>query len=432
MSISVDQSPPQTLHFAGFRLDLARAVLIGADGGDIPLRPKTFALLHYMLAHVGRVVPREELLEAIWPGVTVSDDSITQCVSEIRRALGTDSARILRTLPKRGYVFEAEITPEPAPAKGRATPAGRAGWPLMAAGTIGVLAVIAGAVWRMQQPAQPAWPPGSRWQVQLTADQTEARRLFSEADAMMLAPNQPQSRLAGRALLERAITVDPSFANAYADLALTYTNIVHDRLSPDPAADLAKAEPAADRALALAPDLGLAHLAIASVRRGQGRFAEALLSYRHAIALDPLMHSARLSIGLSQSALGQQSEAILSFREALRIGQSTTNQMEAHSGLGLAQMLASEVDLGEAEQRKALQYAPLTGLSADRRHLLLAASLALTGKTEAAREEVDRVSPDSPVRHIAWFRTNAASTEPAYLAQIETLYRGLALAGVPE
>jgi DNA-binding winged helix-turn-helix (wHTH) protein len=75
------------------------------DGQDIPLAPKPFETLLYLLRHADHVVGKHELLDAVWPGTYISDDGLVQCVVEIRRALG-DSARSPRyvlTLPKRGY-----------------------------------------------------------------------------------------------------------------------------------------------------------------------------------------------------------------------------------------------------------------------------------------------------------------------------------------
>jgi DNA-binding winged helix-turn-helix (wHTH) protein len=47
---------------------------------------------------------------AVWPGIFVSDDSIAQCVRDIRRALGDDAHQLLRTLPRRGYLLTAQVT----------------------------------------------------------------------------------------------------------------------------------------------------------------------------------------------------------------------------------------------------------------------------------------------------------------------------------
>ncbi|WP_207541019.1 winged helix-turn-helix domain-containing protein [Sabulicella rubraurantiaca] len=100
---------PAAFRFAGFTLDLRRTVLLDGSGGEIALRPKCFDVLRHLLANANRLVTREELLAAVWPGVSVVDDNITGCVAEIRRAL-SDDGRLLRTIPKRGYLLEAEVT----------------------------------------------------------------------------------------------------------------------------------------------------------------------------------------------------------------------------------------------------------------------------------------------------------------------------------
>jgi adenylate cyclase len=106
--------------FSGFTLNLHRGVL--RDGsGAVDLRPKTFHLLACLVENAGRVMPKEELLDTIWPDVTVSEDSLTQCIGELRRALG-QAASAIKTVPRRGYVFE-EAALEAVPAARTAEPA---------------------------------------------------------------------------------------------------------------------------------------------------------------------------------------------------------------------------------------------------------------------------------------------------------------------
>lgn len=99
-------------HFAGHILDLRRGCF-SRDGQQIELRPKSFALLCYLVEHAGRLVARDELFEALWPDVIVTDDSLARCVLEIRRALGDNGRAILKTVPKRGYVLATEIASPP-------------------------------------------------------------------------------------------------------------------------------------------------------------------------------------------------------------------------------------------------------------------------------------------------------------------------------
>ena len=96
------------LQFAGYTLDIARNSLRVADR-DIALRRKSFELLHYLVENPDRLVTKEELLKAIWPNVTVTDEVLTQCVSEIRQAIGDSKQTIIVTVPRRGYRFAAPV-----------------------------------------------------------------------------------------------------------------------------------------------------------------------------------------------------------------------------------------------------------------------------------------------------------------------------------
>lgn len=73
------------------------------EGQRVELRPKSSEVLKYLLDHPERVVSKSELLDAVWPGCAVTDDSLVQCIVEIRRAIRGDHHVQLRTMPKRGY-----------------------------------------------------------------------------------------------------------------------------------------------------------------------------------------------------------------------------------------------------------------------------------------------------------------------------------------
>jgi DNA-binding winged helix-turn-helix (wHTH) protein len=105
------ENPPSTVyHFDRFRLDLAGGALLTSEGQELPLRPKSFALLQLLVENAGRLLDRDTIMQAVWPDVFVTDDSITQCVRDIRRALGDEAQRLLRTVPRRGYRFLAEVS----------------------------------------------------------------------------------------------------------------------------------------------------------------------------------------------------------------------------------------------------------------------------------------------------------------------------------
>jgi DNA-binding winged helix-turn-helix (wHTH) protein/tetratricopeptide (TPR) repeat protein len=101
------------LRFAGFELDLERVELRGPDGEAIKLRPQTFAMLTLFAANAGRVLSKQELMEAVWPNVHVGDDSLFKCVRELRTALGDDRRQLIKLVSGHGYRLDAEVTNEP-------------------------------------------------------------------------------------------------------------------------------------------------------------------------------------------------------------------------------------------------------------------------------------------------------------------------------
>jgi TolB-like protein/Flp pilus assembly protein TadD len=96
--------------FDRFRLDLVRGVLSRTDGAELALRPKSFAMLQYFVERPGRLVDRNEIMQVVWPGVFVTDDNIAQCIKEIRRVLGDGDQRILRTVPRRGFLLAVPVS----------------------------------------------------------------------------------------------------------------------------------------------------------------------------------------------------------------------------------------------------------------------------------------------------------------------------------
>lgn len=99
----------QRLSFGRYVLDFARGSLL-RDGEELPLRPKTFAVLRHLAENSGRLISKGELFSAVWPNVAVTDDTLVQSIGELRRALGDDGARLIATVPRRGYRFDAEVS----------------------------------------------------------------------------------------------------------------------------------------------------------------------------------------------------------------------------------------------------------------------------------------------------------------------------------
>src|SRR4029077_2439457 len=121
--------------FDSFTLDLERLTLHGPSG-PADLRRKSFDVLRYLVEHAGRVVTKDELVKAIWPNVTVGDESLAKCISEVRHAIGDESQQIIKTVPRRGYLIAVPLA------------------------TAGVAAATAGAA--AQGPSLPSPPPPDR------------------------------------------------------------------------------------------------------------------------------------------------------------------------------------------------------------------------------------------------------------------------------
>jgi pimeloyl-ACP methyl ester carboxylesterase/DNA-binding winged helix-turn-helix (wHTH) protein len=107
----MDTVSQKTLGFDIYALDLQRCALL-REGAELQLRPKSFDVLRYLAEHAGRLVPKEELIEAVWPGIFVTDDSVVQCIREIRAAISDDAHRVIKTIPRRGYLFAAKLSGE--------------------------------------------------------------------------------------------------------------------------------------------------------------------------------------------------------------------------------------------------------------------------------------------------------------------------------
>src|SRR4051812_28540289 len=95
--------------FGAFTLDMDEA-LLRRNGEEVTLRPKPLELLAYLVERHGRVVSKAELIEAVWPNTAITDNSLPQCILEVRRALSDDSLELIRTVSRRGYMFTAPVT----------------------------------------------------------------------------------------------------------------------------------------------------------------------------------------------------------------------------------------------------------------------------------------------------------------------------------
>lgn len=136
-----------TIRVNGRDADLARGTVSDGRNAAVALRPQSLTILKLLVVKPGVLVSRDEIMSAVWPNIAVTDDSLVQCVTEIRKALGDDRHAIIKTVPKRGYVFEFGAREETSPAA--------KSWTAFAAATAVALAIVGVLLWYNHL------PPGS-------------------------------------------------------------------------------------------------------------------------------------------------------------------------------------------------------------------------------------------------------------------------------
>jgi len=100
----------QVYQFGDFRLETAKR-LLWRNGAQVPLTPRVFETLLYMVEHRDTVLDKERLMEAVWPDSIVEENNLTQNISTLRRVFGEtpSSHHYIVTVPGRGYRFVAEV-----------------------------------------------------------------------------------------------------------------------------------------------------------------------------------------------------------------------------------------------------------------------------------------------------------------------------------
>ena len=74
------------------------------------MRPKCFDVLRHLLENSDRLISKEALAAAVWPQAAVSDESLARRISDVRAAIAEHEHTIIRTVPRRGYLFTADVT----------------------------------------------------------------------------------------------------------------------------------------------------------------------------------------------------------------------------------------------------------------------------------------------------------------------------------
>jgi DNA-binding winged helix-turn-helix (wHTH) protein/tetratricopeptide (TPR) repeat protein len=106
---------PKVYEFNGFRLEASQRRLM-CQGKPVPLKPKVFDLLLFLVEHSGDLIDKDDLMREVWRDTIVEDNNITVSMSMLRKTLGEDkeSPRFIETVPRRGYRFVADVVEIPA------------------------------------------------------------------------------------------------------------------------------------------------------------------------------------------------------------------------------------------------------------------------------------------------------------------------------
>jgi tetratricopeptide (TPR) repeat protein len=260
----------------------------------------------------------------------------------------------------------------------------------------------------------------------------DAQDYIMRGRAIRLKPPSRETRVEAIALFEQALALDRQSVAAQSWLAIALTARVLDSMSGTPAADIARAEDLAERALAAAPRSSPAHFAKGQVLRAQHRHEEAILEYETVIALNRNWAHAYSHLGWCKFRSGSMEELIPAQEQAIRLSPRDPQIGLFYSRIGRAHLLQSRTDEAIIWFEKARNATPAATIF----HSFLASAYALKGDIERAAAELAearRLVGDNCHSSIARLRAAESWGVPKVRALFEATYiAGLRKAGVPD
>ena len=348
---------PASYRFGPFVLDVA-GYRVWRGETPLALSPKAFDLLHLFVRQRSALLTKDEILGKLWPDVAVTDNALTQVVSELRQALGDQSASptFIQTVPRRGYRFVADVE----------------------AAEVSVLSAPQ-VVMSVSTP---------RLHVRETGN-LEAYRAFTEGRLKLetLEADQVQPAIAD---FERALALDGRYALAHVGIGHAHFWVFQAsraRNRPDAAA-LTRAIAHARRAIELDADLAEAHSALAFFLLGAERPIEAVAAGRRALALEPgnWRHEFRLGMAAwGAERLACLESVLVQFPQMAYASFGIAMLHIARGDFRMAEEVLSRALAFEGDETVRLERFPGKGL-----HWLLGRVYLAGGATARARVEFER------------------------------------------
>ena len=310
----------------GWRVDPAAGTL-ARDGAQTRIEPRLMDLLLLFAASPGRVIAKDEIVQSVWSGRAIGDDTLAAAISRLRGALGeAGGGRFIETLPKRGY--RLLVAPD-----GAAAPAPQA--------PDGVAALIAKGRAALAVPLPQSLAQARVYfEAAVAADPKSAAAHAGLAEAMLAqhgAGAGAAFAASAKAAAQAATALDPELATAWALLGGAI--LLADR-------DFAAADAALLKAIALDPALARAHRSRAFALAATGRFAEAERAARRAAELDPLSLAARVGLIQVLQAARRLPSALAEAKKAIALSAAAA---DAWSALGWTQIfLGNHRDAADA------------------------------------------------------------------------------------
>lgn len=343
-----------------------------SETGRRRLEPKTANLLALLASAPSRVFSREEIFAAVWPDVTVADDTLARAISKLRKALGDDPKvpRYIETLPKRGYRLIATGVEAPASRRRSIALVSVAGGALLcvAVAALGITGVGRGPD-KLQSPTQQLIYRADDFYFQYTLQDNEAAIALYERIVEVEPENSKALAGLANALVQRAMRWPVNASDTGGEYRSLGEALASGRLArPEARRHIARALGLAQEAVRLTPGDPDCHKALGLVLSASGEMKAALAAYETALAIDPSAWGVLINLGDILEISGRTTEAIPYFEqayaamnEAYESAPARIRPWQARLGVTIAERHEAQGDIPTAEQwyRSVLAISPL-------------------------------------------------------------------------